>query len=117
MKKILSSASNEEQYQTIGVIGREAIITVAQQVYNPGLHPTLDGTTPSKTDAKRMLDAYIIYRLPGKTNDELRKFARSSLDLANKITHDRTANYEKAEMCITAVSATVSIIHSLSKSE
>ncbi len=115
MKKCLSTAVNEEQFQAIGVLGRETIITVAQQVFDVNVHKTDDGIIPSKTDAKRMLDAYISYRLSGASNDALRKFSKTSIDLSNKLTHDRTATYETAEMCIIAVTATANLVRALSR--
>jgi hypothetical protein len=83
----LSQAATEEQFQTIGLLCRETIISLAQAVYIEEKHPTLDGVKASKTDAKRMLDAYISAELGGSSNENLRKYARASNDLANELTH------------------------------
>ena len=58
-RKKLEEASTEEQFQAIGVFCREVLISLAQAVYDPAVHSSLDDVTPSKTDAKRMLEAYI----------------------------------------------------------
>ena len=110
MQRLLSDAVNEEQFQAIGMLGREALITVAQQVFDGSLHKTEDGINPSDTDAKRMLDAYLVYSLHGSSNERQRKFAKSSVDLANQLTHDRMATKKDAEMCLTAVAAVASLI-------
>lgn len=73
----------EEQYQIVGLLCRETIISLAQAVYVEEKHPILDDVKVSKTDAKRMLDAYIVVELAGGSNDILRKYARATLDLAN----------------------------------
>lgn len=110
MKKRLSSATNEEQFQAIGMLGRETIITIAQQVFNKDVHKTEDGTEPSNTDAKRMLDAYLNYELASPSNERIRKFAKSAVDLANHLTHDRTATKRDASMCLVSVTAVASLI-------
>ncbi len=114
MKKRIAVADTEEKFQAIGMLGRETLITTAQQVFNKELHKTEDGIEPSNTDAKRMLDAYFMYVLSGSTNERYRRFAKSAVDLANHLTHDRMAEKSDAEMCITAVTAVISLIRSLS---
>ena len=89
MKRCLSVASTEEQFQAIGMLGREALITIAQEVFDKEKHKTSDGIIPSETDAKRMLDAFIMFTLQGVPNERQRKFAKASVDLANQLTHDR----------------------------
>ncbi|SKB69691.1 hypothetical protein [Dyadobacter psychrophilus] len=106
----LSQATTEEQFQTIGLLCRETIISLAQAVYIEEKHPTLDGIKASKTDAKRMLDAYIAAELGGSSNENLRKYARASNDLANELTHKRTANKQDASLC---ASATISLVNAI----
>jgi AbiJ N-terminal domain 3 len=59
VRKRLETATMEEQFQAVGLLCRETLISLAQAVYDAQLHPTLDGVTPSDTDAKRRLEAYI----------------------------------------------------------
>ncbi len=110
IKMRLKQASNEEQFQTIGLLCRETIISIAQAIFNEKKHPTLDGVKPSKTDAKRMLDAYIAIELEGGANENIRKYARASNDLANELTHKRTANAKDASLCASATISLVSLI-------
>lgn len=65
----LASASTVEQYQVVGLLGREALISLAQAVYVADRHPSLDGTQPSPTDGKRMLEAFIAVELAGGANE------------------------------------------------
>lgn len=117
MKRRLSVASTEEQFQTIGMLGREALITIAQEVFDKEKHKTSDGVIPSDTDAKRMLDAFILFTLQGTPNERQRKFAKASIDLANQLTHDRMACLSDAQICLTAVSSVANIIRILSQNE
>ncbi|MDP1773457.1 MAG: hypothetical protein Q8L15_14365 [Methylobacter sp.] len=110
IKNRIKGANTEEQFQSIGLLGRETLISLAQVVYIESEHHSLDGVAPSKTDAKRMLEAYISHSLPGKTNENIRKHAKASLDLANDLTHRRTAEYRLAALSAEATNAVVNII-------
>lgn len=110
IKMRLKQASNEEQFQTVGLLCRETIISIAQAIYIDEKHPTLDGIKASKTDSKRMLDAYIAVELAGGANETLRKYARASNDLANELTHKRTANAKDASLCSSATISLVNLI-------
>ena len=110
MKMRLEVANTEEQFQAIGMLGRETIITVAQQVFDRTLHKTEDGVEPNETDAKRMLDAFLGYELSGASNERIRKFAKDAVDMANQLTHDRMATKRDASMCLTSVTSVAYLI-------
>lgn len=80
----LRTAETEENIQTVGLLCREAIISVAQEVYSPRTH-ALGGTVPSNTDANRMLEGFFNAELPGSTNEETRAYAKSALRTPNKM--------------------------------
>jgi hypothetical protein len=103
-------AENEEQFQAVGMLCRELIISLAQEVFNSGLHPSLDGVEISKTDAKRMLESYIAVALAGGDNEELRSYAKITNKLANTLTHKRTATKKEMMLCTSATFALVNFI-------
>ena len=106
----LAAARSEEQHQAVGLLCREALISVAQVVYDPARHPPLDGVKPSETDAKRMLEAYVAVELAGGANEETRKHARSALDLANALQHKRTASFRDAALCVEATTTVINVV-------
>lgn len=110
LRSRLSSSGSEEQFQAIGLLCREALISAAQSVYVRERHPSLDGVIPSETDAKRQLDAYIAVEYAGGPNDEIRKHMRSALDLSVNLQHKRTASFREAAVC---AEATISVINIL----
>lgn len=112
MKLRLDTADNEEKFQAIGMIGRETLITIAQQVFDSEKHPTLDGVEASKTDVKRMLEAYLKIEL-AENSEKVIKFAKSAVDLANQLTHDRGATKRDASICLISVTAVASLIKSI----
>ena len=109
IRELLATASTEEQFQEVGVLCREVLISLAQAVFDPRLHPALpkDDADVSDSDAKRMIARYIVSECPGPSNQEVRKCVNSAVDLANKVTHSRTSVYRDAAFC---VQATVNVI-------
>ncbi len=110
MRSRLASAKTEEQFQAVGLLCRETLISTAQAVYNPQLHPTLDGIPASQTDAKRMLEGYIAVALGGGANEYVRKHARAALDLSVNLQHKRTAFFREAALCVEATASVVNLI-------
>ena len=110
VRKRLASATEEEQFQAVGLLCREALISLAQAVFDPEEHRTLDGTPASPTDAKRMLDAYIATAFGGSQNGYTRKAARAAVDLAVHLQHQRTATFRSAAMCVEATTSVVNLI-------
>jgi hypothetical protein len=106
----LASARNEEQFQAVGLLGRDTLISLAQAVYVRDRHPPLDGVEPSDTDAKRILEAYLAVELAGGANEEARRHARSALDFANAVQHRRTATFRDAALCVEATTTVVNVI-------
>ena len=106
----LAEGSTEEQYQAIGLLCREVLISLAQAVYIPEQHPSLDGVQPSDSDAKRMLDTYFAVELSGGPNEEARARAKAALKLALALQHRRTADFRQAAMCVEATTAVINVI-------
>ena len=106
----LARAKTEEQFQGVGLLCREVLISLAQAVYERDRHPPLDNVEPGVNDAKRMLEAYIAVEMPGGANEEARKHARSSLDLTNALQHRRTATFKDAALCVEATTSVINVI-------
>lgn len=106
----LDRASAEEDFQGVGLICREVLISLAQAVYDPAVHETLDGVMPSTTDANRMLEAYVAHVFPGESNKEVRAHARASLALALNLQHRRTATRQLAALCLEATTSTAAVV-------
>lgn len=115
MKDILVSASITEDYQSVGMYGREVLITLAQLIFDKDKHLSVDGTDIGKSDSKRMLEAYISYCLKHRNNPRELKFAKTAVDFSNELTHNRTASSLDAELCYNAVATTINIIRIIEK--
>lgn len=110
IRDLLADAANEEQFQAVGLLCREALISLGQAVYDKDRHPTLDGVPASLTDAKRMLEAYIAVEIGGGHNKIARSHARAAFDLANELQHRRTATFRDAALCVEATTTVVNVV-------
>lgn len=106
----LEEAQNEEEFQAVGLMCRECLISLAQAVFDPMKHTPADGTRPSETDAYRMLEAYFLCEFSGSENEALRCHARAALVLANSLQHKRTARHIEAALCSEATRTVVNIV-------
>jgi hypothetical protein len=106
----LDTAEAEEQFQAVGLLCRESLISVAQEVFNPGRHKSTDGVVPSETDAKRMLESFLETELTGTSNEEARAHARAALRLALALQHKRAADFRTAALCAEATFSVINIV-------
>lgn len=106
----LDQAKHEEEFQAVGFLCRECLISLAQSVFDPTKHIPADGIQPSKTDAYRMLEGYFSCEFPGPKNEALRKHAKAALILANNLQHQRTARQIDAALCSEATRTVVNIV-------
>jgi hypothetical protein len=105
----LARAEHEEDFQAVGLLCRDALISLAQAVFDPRLHAQ-NGTVPSESDAGRMLEGFIGTELSGTENEAVRRHAKAALVLANALTHKRTASFRIAALCAEATQSLISII-------
>jgi hypothetical protein len=98
----------------VGLLCRETIISLAQSVYIEEKHNSDPTIKISETDVKRMLDGFISAELSGGSNEDFRRYARASLDLANKLTHKRTATNLEASLCTISTFSLINFIGAIS---
>ena len=110
IRQRLETARTEEESQTVGLLCREALISLGQAVYDSTLHKPTDGVTPSPTDGYRMIEAFISSALSGSSNETIRKHTKTALDLANQLQHLRTATFRDAALCSEATRTVTNIV-------
>lgn len=115
MKFRLDTASTEEHHQTIGLISREVLISLAEATYDAKKYPPIDGISPSETDAGRMLESLLEIKLKGGTNKEARSYTKAVLKLAVALQHKRNADHKMAALCVEATISVVNIVTILCK--
>ena len=112
IRDILVIASTEDHFKEIGVLCREALISVAKEVFDEDQHPPLpnDIVDVSKTDAKRMMGRYLASEISGRSNREIRRSVDSAVDLANKVTHSQSSSYRDAALSAQATFNAIGLI-------
>lgn len=112
IKRDCIAAANEEDFQTIGLLCRDVIISLAQAVYNPIFHGDKDenGMTIGKSDAVRMIGNYINVELKGSANKDLRAYAKATNTLANRLVHERNATKKDMLLTVTSTLALINFI-------
>lgn len=110
MKLRLDTADTEEQWQAVGLLCREVLISVAQEVFDATRHPPIDDVKPSDTDAKRMLEAIFAAELKGSTNDQARAHAKAAVNLALALQHKRTPDFRTAALCAEGTWSVVNMV-------
>lgn len=106
----LATATTEEEFQTVGLLCRETLISLAQAVYDASLHAPATGKVLSETDAGGMLEGFVAVELAGGANEEARRHAKAALSLAVALQHRRTATVKDAAMCAEATTAVMNLI-------
>lgn len=109
-KARLTSGFSEEHFQMVGLVCREAMISVAQEVYEANRHTSQDGVTPSPTDAARMFEAFFAHELAGGPYEEARTYAKAALKLAVALQHSRGANPRMAALCFEATASVTNLV-------
>lgn len=110
IRGMLETANAEELFQSVGLLCRETIISLAQAVYDPARHRSTDGKNPSETDAVKMFESYLESELRGSSNEELRVYARAAYKLAVSLQHRRTATSRDALICAEATTTLVNFL-------
>jgi len=110
IRRRLAESTTEEQFQAVGLLCREVLISLGQTVHDPTRHPILDGVDVSDTDAKRKLDAFIAAELASASNESVRRHAKAAYTLATDLQHRRTATFREAALCVEATCSTVNVI-------
>ncbi len=110
VKTALAAARTEEEFQGVGLLCREVLISAAQEAWDSAKHPILDGTVVSNSDAKRMLEAFIAVELPGEANEEVRALAKSAMKAALALQHKRGADFKTAALCAEGAVSVVGMV-------
>ncbi len=103
----LTGGSTPEDFQAVGLLCREILISLAQAVYDPVRHKAGHESTLSVTDAKGMLDAYFSVELRGRKMEGRRRMAKAAVDQANELQHKRTATRGDATSSLKATEAVI----------
>lgn len=89
LRRHFESASSQQDHSNIGNDCVATLEALSETVYDHAKHGRPGEDEPPIANTKNRLDRFIEVKLPGKTNAELRKLARASIELAQAVKHRR----------------------------
>lgn len=113
-RQSLVQAHHEEDFQAVGLLCREVMISLGQAVYDPAAHASPDGVAPSSSDGGRMIEAFLALALSGSKHEAMRRHARASLQLTLELQHKRTAEFREAAVSLEATGSLANTLAILS---
>jgi hypothetical protein len=109
LKRRLDGAVSDADLSDIGLRCRRLLVDVMRVVFRVEMVPAAE-SAPSPQDADEMLGYYLAARLPGKDNEDYRKFLRGAWALASARVHaDRTGRAS----AVAAAQGTLSLIRAI----
>jgi hypothetical protein len=90
LRRHFESASTRQDYSNIGNDVVAVLEALSGAVYNHRVHGRADEPEPPVSNTKNRLDRYIDVSLPGPKNAELRRLARTSIEMAQAVKHRRS---------------------------
>lgn len=120
-KKLIDSLKNSVDsidYQNIGNTSRNIMDKLAREIFNKERHiPNDPKIEVHNGKFKNQLSTYVASELSGEANKELRKMAKStinlvsdSIDVMNTTTHKLDADKRFAELCVISIIGVINVI-------
>lgn len=116
LKKLLEDANSVNtriDYNQVGVAARELFIMLAKKVFTPEIQKVAAGRNIGISDAKGMLEAFFDYK---STDDDVKKYAKETIKLAEPLTHTKSENNEKMKTVVMSVVCLVAIVDAVIQS-
>ena len=111
IKKHFKMSNSIDEFNGIGSMLRTLCVKLSDLIYNTSYHKDSKTAPPNRNNYKDRFHEYINAKLKGKENADFRKFSKSSVDLADTITHDTTnIDRKKTETAIVAIINLVNLI-------
>jgi len=87
LRRHFRTATTPQDYRAVGNDCVHLVEALSRKVYDHARHTPDGEPEPSVASTKLRLTRYVEARLPGADNVELRKFARSAIELAQAVKH------------------------------
>ena len=103
LRRHFRTASTPADYRAVGNDCVHLTEALSRQVYDHTRHRPAGEDEPPVAKTKLRLERYVVERLPGSDNAEMRKFARSAIELAQAIKHGGAPTRTEAGIAADAV--------------
>lgn len=103
LRRHFRTATTPQDYKAVGLDCVTITEALSRQVYDHAKHTPAGEETPPEGKTKLRLERYVVERLPGADNAELRKLARASIEMAEAVKHRRAPTRTEAGVAADAV--------------
>jgi hypothetical protein len=114
-EKLLQAVELEE-IQAIGVMCRETLLTLMENIFSP-VYLKDNEEIPKKSDFKNKCKITLDSLMAGSDNaelrDHMRKLSYSAWEFANEVTHSTSKSYQDAAIALSLCTAVVSVFENL----
>lgn len=110
IKKLYNEATTSAQFNGIGAMCRSVYNNLADTVYKDKYHVDKNSILPNENQYKNKLLEFVLFQLDGKTNEDFRSYCKKTIDIADTLTHKKTATKQQAALTISAVISILNII-------
>lgn len=117
---LMQGGNDSIDFQNIGTTSRTILDKLARTVFKPGIHIAPTGIDVSNGKFKNQIHTYLVHRLRGGENEEMRaviisaiEFAENSVDLINQTVHKLDVKKQFAEVCIISTISVINLIKSI----
>lgn len=115
LRRHFRTASTSADYRAVGNDCVHLLEALSRQVYDHALHTPAGEDEPPVAKTKLRLERFVEERLPAADNAEMRKFARSAIELAQAIKHGGTPSRTEAGIAADAVVGLATMLRRLSE--
>lgn len=115
LRRHFRTASTPADYRAVGNDCIHLLEALSRHVYDHGRHTPAGEDEPPVAKTKLRLERFVEERLPGADNAEMRKFARSAIELAQAIKHGGTPSRTEAGIAADAVIVIANMLRRLSE--
>jgi hypothetical protein len=103
LRRLFRRATSPQDYAAVGLVCVRVTEALSRQVYDHATHTPAGEPEPKVADTKTRLDRYVVSRFPGPDNERLRRYARTTIELAQEIKHRKSPTREEAGIASDAV--------------
>ena len=110
IKKQYNEANTAAQFNGIGAMCRNVYNCLADVIYKEEYHIDKTSPLPNANEYKNKLLEFVVFKLDGKTNEDFRSHCKKMIDIADTLTHKKTATKQQAALTINAVISILNIV-------
>ena len=113
LRRLFRAAQSPQDYAAVGLVCVRITEALSRKVYDHAEFSPPEEPEPNVSDTKKRLDRYIAARVPGSDNERLRRYARTTIELAQDVKHRTSPTRTEAGIVADAVIVLANLLRRL----